>query len=47
VEPQSVAGIDLHTVILGDPHRVYNVLIEHAEEGPSPAIELAQLTEKP
>jgi hypothetical protein len=47
VEPQSLAGIDLHTVNLGDPQRVYNVLIKHAEGGPSAAIALAQLMEKP
>jgi hypothetical protein len=43
VEPQE--DIDLHTVTLGEPERLYNTIIEHAQYGP--AIALAQLTEKP
>jgi hypothetical protein len=45
VEPQSVEGIDLHTVTLGAPERLYNAIIEHAQYGS--AIALTQLTEKP
>jgi hypothetical protein len=44
VETQSAAGIDLHTLALGEPQHLYNTLLEHAQYGP--AIALAQLTEK-
>jgi hypothetical protein len=45
VEPQSAQGIDLNTVVLGEPRRIYDAIVERSRfDGPIP---LAQLTENP
>jgi hypothetical protein len=45
VEPQSAEGVDLNTVVLGEPRRIYDAIVERSRfDGPIP---LAQLTENP
>jgi hypothetical protein len=45
VEPQSVAGVDLSTVVLDEPRRLYDAIVGRTRfDGPIP---LAELTEKP
>jgi hypothetical protein len=45
VEPQSAAGVDLSTVVLGEPRRLYDAIVGRTRfDGP---ISLAQLTENP
>jgi hypothetical protein len=45
VEPQSAEGADLNTVVLGEPRRIYDAIVERSRfDGPIP---LAQLTENP
>ena len=45
VEPQSAEGVDLNSVVLGEPQRIYDAVVGHSRfDGPIP---LAQLTENP
>jgi len=45
VEVQSAEGVDLNTVVLGEPQRIYDAIVERSRfDGPIP---LAQLTENP
>jgi hypothetical protein len=45
VEPQSAKGVDLTTVALGEPRRLYDAIVGRTRfDG---AIPLAQLTENP
>jgi hypothetical protein len=45
VEPQSADGVDLNAVVLGEPRRIYDLVVGRSRfDGPIP---LAQLTENP
>jgi hypothetical protein len=44
-DTQSAEGVDLNTVVLGEPQRIYDAIVERSRfDGPIP---LTQLTENP